>query len=424
MTPERSGTGPRVLIVADAASARQGGEAYLPLHYFSRLSARGVDVRLVSHARTRAELTETFPDALDRMHFVEDTWFDRLLWRAGNRIPAQLATVTTGALTQLETQIRQRRSIRRIVQQHSIDVVHQPAPVSPKQPSVLSDIGAPVVIGPMNGGMTFPPGFLERQARSSRAALAVARAGSSIANRIFTGKRDAARLLVANERTRASLPGVVRRVPVELIVENGVDLDRFRLRSPLVRREVDGPFRVAYVGRLVGWKAVDLLVAAVAEARTRLDVTLDVFGDGELAVDLAAQVHALGLDSSVTFHGFVPQEDVSVRLVEMDALALPSLYECGGAVVLEAMAIGLPVIATRWGGPADYLDDESGVLVEPLSRDQLVQDLAAAIERLAGDPDEAERLAAVARVRAESYDWETKVTEMLGVYRRVISAPG
>lgn len=60
-----------------------------------------------------------------------------------------------------------------------------------------------------------------------------------------------------------------------------------------------------------------------------------------------------------------------------------SLYECGEAVVLEGMAAGLPVIATKWGGPADYLDETTGILIDPISREQMIIDAASSIKCLA-----------------------------------------
>lgn len=409
---------PRILIAADHASARFGGEAFLPLHYFMRLRRRGLEAWLVSHARVRDELLGLLPDERDRMHFVEDTAFDRLLWKISRRLPPQAATVSTQAIMQLETQIRQRRLVRRLVKQLGVDVVHQPIPVSPKLPSVLWHVGAPVIIGPMNGGMTFPPGFSGRQGRSERLALIAARAASNAANLVLRGKRQAALLLVANQRTRRALPSVVGKVPVEELVENGVDLDRFQPRG----QASPGPvFRAAFVGRLVDWKAVDLLIDALHSVRADRAISLDIFGDGDMRESLEGRVDELGLGDAVHFHGFVPQEEVSKRLADIDALVLPSLYECGGAVVLEAMAIGLPVIATRWGGPADYLDDDSGLLIEPESRDQMVSDIAAALGRLATDAELCERLGSAARAKALTYDWERKMDTIIGIYSRVIT---
>ncbi len=95
----------------------------------------------------------------------------------------------------------------------------------------------------------------------------------------------------------------------------------------------------------------------------------------------------LGLNGAVRFHGFRPQAECAEILQRADALILNSLYECGGAVVLEAMSMGLPVIGPDWGGPADYLDETCGILVHPCPRETYAARIAEAIGELAADPE-------------------------------------
>ena len=127
-------TPPRVLIVSEHASARFGGEAALPLHYFRVLRSRGVPVWLVTHARTRDELQALFPGET-RIRYIEDTALARLMWRVGRRLPARVAYLTVGFVSRVATQLAQRRLVRRLVAEHGIDVVHQPMPVSPRTTS-------------------------------------------------------------------------------------------------------------------------------------------------------------------------------------------------------------------------------------------------------------------------------------------------
>ena len=110
----------RILIATENSSLKFGGEAALPLHYFRVLRARGIEAWLVTHARTRAELIEFFPDDQDRMYFIPDTLLHRMLWRAGRILPDAVAVVTTGYLLRIWTQILQRRIIRRLVKEMAI----------------------------------------------------------------------------------------------------------------------------------------------------------------------------------------------------------------------------------------------------------------------------------------------------------------
>jgi len=406
---------PRVLIVAEHASAKFGGEAFLPLHYFRLLRRRGVEAFLLCHSRVRDELCATFPSEISRMYFVEDLLIQRVLWKAESRLPKGLGDVIIGPLIYTATQRAARAIARRIVRDQRIDVVHQPIPVSPKLPSALWGLGAPVIIGPMNGGMTYPPGFVDWQSGGEQQMVAAARAAANLANRAIPGKRRAALLLVANRRTRNALPA---GAPVEEMVENGVDMERFTLAARPAR---SGPPRFAFVGRLIRLKAVDILIEALARARRVQPMLLDIFGDGPERSSLERLAGKLGLSEAVLFHGFVPQTDLPSRLAPCNALVLPSLRECGGAVVLEAMALGLPVIAARWGGPADYLDETCGILVEPQSPEQLTRDLMEAMVRLARDDDAQLRLGRAGRRKVErEYDWEKKLDRMLQIYDRVI----
>lgn len=413
----------RVLIVAEHASARFGGEAILPLHYFRVLRARGIQAWLIVHARTRAELAERFQSDLGRIHFVPDTRLHRLLDRLEGLLPRRVGYFTMGWLSRLISQLMARRIARRLVREHGIHVVHQPIPVSPKEPSVLYRMGAPVIIGPLNGGMSFPPGFGHDQRRGERAFMMLGRGFAQVLNHLLPGKTRADVLLVANERTRRALPAGVRGRIIEL-VENGVDLSLWTA-NPIDRPAAATP-RFVFLGRLEDWKAVHLLIDAFKAVADQLPALLEIIGDGPMRASLKDQVRRLGLESGITFAGWQPQTECAARLKSADALVLPSLYECGGAVVLEAMAAGVPVIATAWGGPADYLDNSCGILVPPTSPDKFVDDLSAAMLRLARAPDLRRAMGNAGRKRvAESFDWERKVDRIIEIYSDVaMSASG
>jgi glycosyltransferase involved in cell wall biosynthesis len=237
------------------------------------------------------------------------------------------------------------------------------------------------------------------------------------------GKLNAHTVLVANERTRRALPrGIGGRV-IEL-VENGVDLTLFSAPSTArTDRPPSEPVRFVFAGRLVDWKGVDHLLRAVSLLRAEVPLTLDILGDGIERPRLEALSKELDLCRIVTFHGWLPQPEVAARMRSADVFVLPSLWECGGAVVLEAMAAGVPVIATAWGGPADYLDASTGILVPPTNPSRFQQDLASAMAMLARDPALRLKLGRAARAKVESeFDWEHKIDRILEVYRSALGS--
>src|SRR5262249_25566355 len=134
----------RILIVAEHASMQFGGEASLPLYYFRQFRQRGLETWMLVHARTRAELREYLgADEFTRVYVVDDTRLHRLLRRIGKRLPRKVDEQTIGPTGHFWTQMLQRRAALRIVKKHGITVVHEAMPISPKEPSIMHDLGAP-----------------------------------------------------------------------------------------------------------------------------------------------------------------------------------------------------------------------------------------------------------------------------------------
>ena len=409
---------PRVLIVADHASASFGGEAILPLHYFRVLLSRDAPVWMIVHERSKPELERLPREARTRIRYVPDTLVHRGLWQAGRHLPRRLDIATFNYASHVLTQCIAREYAAELVRTERIDVVHQPIPVSPKEPSVLFDLGAPLVIGPMNGGMSYPQGFKSFEGAVSRAAMQLGRSAADRLNRLIPGKHRAAILVVANPRTRRALPSGVTASIVEL-AENGVDLGVWRQRRP--ERGTRRVPRFIFAGRLVPYKAVDCLLGAFCRVLEQRDAELRIVGDGPLRGDLEQLARSLAIDHRVHFTGWLTQAELAEQLLHSEALVLPSLMECGGAVVLEAMASAVPVIATAWGGPLDYLDRSSGFLVAPTDRTTLIDGFADAMTRLADLPELGLRMGAAGRRRVIDYfDWETKVDRMLEIYDHAI----
>jgi glycosyltransferase involved in cell wall biosynthesis len=403
--------GPRVLIISDHASMRFGGEASLPWQYFRFLRDRGIDARLMVHARTREELIALRPRDVDRIHFLPDTALHRFSWWLSRFFPGAIGHMTCGYINRLSTQLAARKLARQLIREFHIDVVHQPFPVSPREPSLLHSLGVPVVIGPMNGDMSYPPAFA---AMEGTMALSVGRALSGVMNRLMPGKRRAEILLVANKRTRRALPSDVRGEVIEL-VENGVDLSLWKSGD---RRAVREALRCVFAGRLIPLKAVDVLLEALVRVP---GAELQIIGDGPERGRLEAMATRLRVANRVSFVGWQSQAACAEMFRDADVLLFPSLHECGGAVVLEAMASGLPVIATKWGGPMDYVDESCGVLISPDSREALVVGFAGAMAKMIRDPILRHELGNNGRRRVErDFAWERKIDQILAIYRRAM----
>lgn len=176
-------------------------------------------------------------------------------------------------------------------------------------------------------------------------------------------------------------------------VHNGVDTAVFRPQAPSRRR---GP-TIGFVGRLSPEKNPAMFVRAAARLHERRPgVRFVMFGAGPLEAELRALVRDVGLAQALRLAG--ERADMSSAYGELDILALTSWHEGRPLALLEAMACGLPAVATSVGGVPELVAvDETGMLVPPGDDDAL----AAALERLVEDAPLRRRLGSGARLRAE-----------------------
>jgi glycosyltransferase involved in cell wall biosynthesis len=186
---------------------------------------------------------------------------------------------------------------------------------------------------------------------------------------------------------------------------------------------------VILIGQLRWMKGFEWALAATRAAVDRgVPMELDILG-GDPGEDIGERsergrilhtVSDLGLDAHVHLRGLVGSAEVARRLRSCDALLLPSLDEGLPTVLLEAMASGVPFVATDCGGVSEaFTDGVEGFLVAP--RDP--QALADALERLWRDPDRRARMGEAGRARATSrFTLERQLDELLAMYREAVHA--
>jgi glycosyltransferase involved in cell wall biosynthesis len=168
---------------------------------------------------------------------------------------------------------------------------------------------------------------------------------------------------------------------------------------------------------MVDWKGARYAVEAFEPLARRGGVHFDLIGDGELFDAIRNQIQSLGISNAVTLHGRLPLAAYLKMLSETDIYVMPSLRECGGLALLEAMGCGLPIIASNWMGPAEYLDSDCGILIDPTSESEFVQGLSNAMTRLAGDRELRSRLGTNAQIKVRTglYDWQKKADRVLEI---------
>lgn len=244
---------------------------------------------------------------------------------------------------------------------------------------------------------------------------------TNLANRrwkslIARAAESAARVVCVSSSLAAD---VVRELGVDpgrvIIVPDTYDSERFSAieRAP---REPGAPVRLVTVGRLSAEKGVDVLLEALAHLRDRgVPVDATVVGGGPERAALERLAAERGLSGSVRFTGPLDNDSLVAELAAADLYCQPSRREGFGVALVEALATGLPAVATDAGGPRDIVGADDGVLCAPDDAAALADALADALGRL-----DAFDASAIAARTLDRFGPEAVAEQLIAVYRAVL----
>lgn len=389
--------------------------------------AKVVDAHIVTQVRNR--------DAFMRAGMREGTDFtaidseavERPLWRLAGLLRGGpgVGWTTQTALSSIAYPYFERLVWRRFggdIAAHKYDIVHRITPLTPTAPSSLArrcdELGVPFVLGPLNGGVPWPRGF-DSARRREREWLSYVRSAYKLMPGWRSTIRHAAAVIAGSRFTLGDLPEKYK-TKYFYLPENAIDPKRF---SHSALPSAGGPLRAAFVGRLVPYKGLDMLIEAAAPLLRAGGMVLDVVGDGPSMPMLRELVEREQLGSLVTFHGQVAHDKVQDILCGSQVFTFPSIREFGGGVVLEAMALGVVPIVVDYAGPGELVDAETGFKVPIASRSSIVTNLREKLAEVAAKPEQLLELSLRCRQRVNSqFTWAAKAERVLGIYLKVQAA--
>lgn len=422
MTPSRK---PRTLLIAEAANPEWTS---VPLVGWSLASAlaRVTDAHIVTQWRNRdAFVRAGLREGID-FTAINTERVERPLWKLATTLRGgtTLGWTTQTAISSLiypyfEHLVWKQFGPR--IRAHEFDVVHRITPLTPTASSSLAprcaEVGVPFVVGPINGGVPWPQGF-DHLRRQEREWLSYVRLLYRWLPSLRRTWRHSSALLVGSRHTLSEIPQALHAKCIYM-PENAIDPLRFNRRASAPH----SPLRVCFVGRLVPYKGADMLLEAAAPLLRAGAMTLDIIGDGPMMAPLKAGAAELSVSDEVRFHGWIEHAAVQNLMCLCHAMALPSLREFGGGVVLEAMALGVVPIVVDYAGPAELVDSHVGFKVPLGSREEIVLALRRTLQEIAAAPQGLSVMAERARARVfDHYTWQAKAEQVLQAYRWVCSA--
>ncbi len=415
----------RVLLLAEAANPDWSS---VPLEGWSlfRSLAKITNAHLVTHIRNREALLKAGLVEGQDFTAINNELVARPLWRIaellrGGAGKGWTMAMAFSSLAYYSFEFEVWRRLGQRIKAREFDLVHRVTPLSPTSQSLIASRLArqniPFVIGPLNGGVPWPKQFVDRQ-HSEREWLSYVRQLYKLMPGYRSTYRHSAAIIAGSKHTHSEVPGWAKQKCV-YIPENGVDIDRFKLPRD---RQASMPLRIAFVGRLVPYKGADMLIEATCEFQKQGQVELHIIGDGPQRALLEAMVDRMGVRSSVKFHGWIPHDKVQAKLRVCDLMALPSIREFGGAVVVEAMALGLTPIVADYGGPSELVDDNTGIRVPFNDKASLVEGMRRAIGEVIRCPELLDGFGAAGRRKVlDKFTWDAKANQILAVYDAVLS---
>jgi glycosyltransferase involved in cell wall biosynthesis len=416
---------PRVLIMAESANPEWTSGPLIGWSLFRAL-AKAVDVHLVTQVRNkgaliRAGLLEGRDfTSIDNEHVASPLYKFATLLRGGT----EKGFTTSAAIESIAYYSFERAVWRRFNQRlaaREFGLVHRISPLSPTSQSPIArklrKIKIPFVIGPLNGGVPWPPRFIDRQ-HAERDWLSTIRSLYKLMPAYRSSRRDSSAILVGSMFTNQDMPRWARQKCIYM-PENGVDLERFNRPRD---RTASLPLQGAFVGRLVPYKGADMLLEAAAEFLRTGQLELHIIGDGPQRPLLEAIADRFGIRANVHFYGRISHVEVQERLRLCDFLALPSVREFGGGVVLESMALGVTPIVADYAGPSELVDEKTGIRIAFADKESLIDGFRRAIGEIVRAPGILDTLGAAGQRKVkEKFTWEEKARRIVTVYDAVLA---
>ncbi|WP_377480366.1 MAG: glycosyltransferase family 4 protein [Microcoleus anatoxicus] len=419
----------KVLLIVEQCNPEWASVPLVGYNFFHKIN-KLVDATLVTHIRNKSAL-EKHPE-YEKVFYLEESNLNKQYYKivakvtANGRVNWPLYNALSYPIyEEFNRQVYQKFQTQ--ILNGDYDIVHAITPMMPRYPFKVVTVcqQTPFILGPVNGGIPFPPGFQET-AKQEFAQFNFLRAvGRALIPGYVETYKKADKILAGSTYTLNMLKDLFA-IPderIDLFYENGIS-DEF-LNATHIKNKESKEINLLFVGRLVPYKCADIVIEAIG----RLDpviknkIRLTIVGDGPERNNLENRVQELKLGEIVSFAGWVNQQETLDYYRKADIFCFPSIREFGGAVVMEAMACGLPCIVANNGGIGEYVNEETGFKIEPNSREYLTEELTSKIQLLVEDDRLRESMSAKAMEKAKEFAWDKKAEKIVEIYQKMLGEP-
>jgi glycosyltransferase involved in cell wall biosynthesis len=397
-----------ILLSAYACRPNAGTEPGIGWNWAVHLAETGSTVHVLTAGRNREDIKayqKEHPSDELHFHFIDVPWMDPMAY---------------GATHYLAWQWMALRRAKVLAKTIAFDVVQHVSYGSVHLPTPLWRLGVPTIFGPVGGGQTTPPSLLpyfRDEARNERRRTRI----TKLLPHLPPYRKAIHRMsvvLAANRNTFEMVKhaGCQR---VELLCDTGLRTDFFadspRHFTPSV------PVRLLWVGRFLPRKGVELALDAIQQATPNIHLTL--IGDGLEESALRRMIAQRGLEDRVFWAGKrLPWLEVREAYLNHDALLFTSLRDTFGSQILEAMSLGLPVIALNLSGAQDFIPPLAGIKIDiGETAAETTQLLSSALNRFAlMTIEERNAMSEEAWRKSRNSAWPARAAFAFGLFKEIL----
>lgn len=231
------------------------------------------------------------------------------------------------------------------------------------------------------------------------------------------GQKRAKALLVCNKEAFNALPEKWKN-KTQFFPVNGVSIKNIVLQKDVVKKD----FTILSAGKLIKIKGFDLAIKSFKNfLKDNINAKLIIVGDGPELNNLKKLAEDIGIKEKVIFKGWMTHSALMEEISRSSVFLFCSLRDGGGAVIVEAMSEGKPVVCFDQAGPGFHIDEKCGIKVKPQFPQQAVKDISKALEKLYYNKELADELGKGARKKAENeYDWDKLGERLNEIYKKVL----
>lgn len=296
------------------------------------------------------------------------------------------------------------------------DIIHHVTLGSLQGGTWLWRLNKPLVFGPVGGGQTAPPAFkkyfMEFWWRESIRTFIARYLLQFTPTAVLTMKKAAVVLATNNETVELAKKLGAKRVV--FILDNSVSESYLLDQPPSLKKH--NTLKLLWVGSLLPRKALNLALEALSCVDREIPFALTIVGGGVLQNRLNAQIEKLGLVNKVVTAGSISWDEVRNAYLKNDIFIFTSLRDSCPAQLMEAMAVGLPIITLNHHGSRDVVPDDAGIKVNVDTPDECVKNIARAIELLYHNPSLCFEMGKAGWNFARTATWSDKINTISEIY--------